>query len=334
MKRNFVTYCFLIFQAAFLNAQDIHFTQFQSSPLYLNPSFTGANVDSRVSMIYRNQWWAIPGTYNSFLASYDYYFPNFKSGIGAFIASDNAGSMNFGNRFLGISYAYDYKLDRDWSVSMGLKFSYGYRTLSFDKLVFGDQLLRGASTSLQPVLPERSSYVDLSYGALFYSADQYIGLSINNLNRPNQSFNDLDGKLPVRYSFHGAKTFYTDGGGGSGRKTDKPVIIGLLQYQFQKDFDEADIGAIYKFPHYFFGLYYRGLPLLKSYKKGYPNNDALCMLAGIKFKTLEFAYSYDLTVSWLTYKTGGSNEISLIYTFSNPHKSAKSHAKIIPCAKF
>jgi hypothetical protein len=58
------------------------------------------------------------------------------------------------------------------------------------------------------------------------------------------------------------------------------------------------------------------------------------MLAGIKFKTLEFAYSYDLTVSWLTYKTGGSNEISLIYTFSNPHKSAKSHAKIIPCAKF
>ena len=73
--------------------------------------------------------------------------------------------------------------------------------------------------------------------------------------------------------------------------------------------------------------------MLNSYKKGYPNNDALCILAGIKFKTLEVAYSYDLTISWLTYKTGGSNEISLTYIFNNPHKDTH-RSKIIPCAKF
>jgi len=50
-------------------------------------------------------------------------------------------------------------------------------------------------------------------------------------------------------------------------------------------------------------------------------------------KTLEVAYSYDLTISWLTYKTGGSNEISLTYIFNNPHKDTH-RSKIIPCAKF
>ncbi len=334
MKKKIITYSLVIFNVLILNAQDIHFTQFMASPLFLNPSFTGANIDSRLSMVYRNQWWAIPGTYNSFMASYDYYFSELKSGLGAFVASDNAGSMNYGNRFLGLTYAYDYKFNKDWSISMGLKFYYGYKTLNFDKLIFGDELLRGASTSLQPVLPKHQSYFDFSYGALIYSVDHFFGISINNINRPNQSFMDENGKLPVRYSLHGAKTFYTDGGGGSGRKTDKPVILGVFQYQFQKNFDEVEIGAIYKAPRYFAGIYYRGLPLFKSYKKGYPNNDALCFLGGIHFKNFEVAYSYDCTISWQTYRTGGSNEISLNYMFYNPQKSKKSRTKIIPCAKF
>ena len=140
--------------------------------------------------------------------------------------------------------------------------------------------------------------------------------------------------MPVKYSIHTAKTFFIFEHYGSGKKTDKPVIIGLFLYKFQAKFDQMDIGVIYKTSTYFSGLYYRNIPLLKHYKTGYPNNDALCFLAGIHFKTFDIAYSYDATISWLTYRTGGSNEISLTYQFYNPQKAKKHRSKIIPCAKF
>ena len=325
---------FILFYNYALKAQDIQFTQFQSSPLYLNPSFTGANADSRIASSYRNQWWNIPGTYKTFILSYDHYIHDIHSGVGGFIVSDNAGSMSYGNRYLGLTYSYDYKFDRYWSLSSGIKISYGYRSLDFSKLIFGDQLQRGASSSLQPILPERSSYFDFSWGTLLFSNDHFVGVTIDHLNRPDQSFRNLEGRLPVKYSFHAAKTFYTDKSGGSGKKTDKPVILALVQYRFQKAFDQTDIGIIYKKPDFFAGIYYRGIPWLKYYKKGYPNNDAFCVLGGIRFKTLELAYSYDFTISWQTYKTGGSHELSLIYQFYNPKKPKKHRSKIIPCAKF
>ncbi|NMC99826.1 MAG: PorP/SprF family type IX secretion system membrane protein [Bacteroidales bacterium] len=332
--KKIVLYGLLLLSSLKISAQDIHFTQFHASPLYLNPAMAGANSDSRLSMIYRNQWWNIPGTFNSFLASYDQYFDDFRSAVGIILASDNAGSMNFGNKFIGIDYAYDYKFSREWTVSSGLKAVYGYRSLQFDKLIFGDQLIRGASSSIQPVLPEKQSYLDLSFGTLLYSAYHYVGITLDHLNRPNQSYLGYDSRLPIKFSLHAAKTFFIYDNPGYGKKSDKPVLIGLFQYKFQGKFDQTDMGLVYKTPLYFAGIYYRGIPLLKYYKKGYPNNDAICLLAGISYKNIEVAYSYDATISWQTYRTGGSNEISVIYQFYNPQKPKKHRAKIIPCAKF
>lgn len=317
-----------------IKSQDIHLTQFQASPLYLNPAMAGANSDSRLSFIYRNQWWNIPGTYNTFLTSYDQYFADIRSAFGIILVSDNAGSMNFSNKFIGLNYAYDYKFSRNWTISSGIKALYGFRTLSFEKLIFGDQLIRGASTSIQPVLPEKKSYLDFSFGTILYSTFHFIGIAIDHINRPNTSYLGYDYRLPIKFSIHAAKTFFLDNSFGTGKKIEKPVVIGLFQYKFQSKFDQIDIGAIYKTPSYFAGLYYRGIPILKSYKKGYPNNDALCLLIGLHYKNLDVAYSYDITISWQTYQTGGSNEISLIYQFYNPNKPKKHRAKIIPCAKF
>ncbi len=316
------------------NAQDIHFTQFQAAPLYLNPAFAGANSDSRISTIYRNQWWNIPGTYNSFLISYDQYVHEYRSAFGIMLLSDNAGSMNYGTKGIGLTYSYEYKFDRDWAISSGIKSTYFYNSLNFNKLIFGDQLLREASTSLQPLLPERKSYFDFGFGSLLYSYDQYLGFTIDHLNRPIYSFLGYNSRLPIKFSFHLAKTFYIFDKPGSGKKSEKPVLVGLFQYKSQGKFDQSDIGIIYNYPNYFAGLYYRGIPYLKYYKKGYPNNDAICIIVGVKYKNFDIAYSYDFTISWQTYKTGGSNEFSLTYQIFNPKKPKKHRAKIIPCSKF
>jgi type IX secretion system PorP/SprF family membrane protein len=317
-----------------VKAQDIHFTQFHAAPLYLNPALTGSNTDSRIATIYRNQWWNIPGTYNSFLLSYDQNIPDLHSAAGIMLVSDNAGSMNFGLKGIGLSYAYEYKINYDWTISSGIRVSYFYNSLDFSKLIFGDQLLRGASSSLQPVLPNKSSYLDFSFGTITFNNEHLVGFSIDHINRPVYSFIGYNSRLPIKFSFHLIKTFHVFEKYGSGKKDEKPVLLGLFQYKFQEKFDQIDIGCVYKKESYFLGVFYRGIPWLKYYKKGYPNNDAIAILGGIKYKNIQFAYSYDLTISWQTYKTGGSNEFSLIYNFYNPQKVKKQRAKIIPCAKF
>ncbi|PIX32487.1 MAG: hypothetical protein COZ59_13785, partial [Bacteroidetes bacterium CG_4_8_14_3_um_filter_31_14] len=107
-----------------------------------------------------------------------------------------------------------------------------------------------------------------------------------------------------------------------------------FQYRFQKEFDQGDIGLYYKKTNFFVGAWYRGLPLLKSYKPGYSNHDAVALIAGFIYKDLTIGYSFDITFSKLTMVSGGSHEISLNYQFYNPKKAKHHRTKIIPCAKF
>src|SRR4051812_4827177 len=80
------------FQTLLVFGQDMHFTQFYASPLYLNPAFTGANVCSRATLVYRNQWPGIKTAYQSYLFSLDHYMDKQHTGIGLQCASDVAGT--------------------------------------------------------------------------------------------------------------------------------------------------------------------------------------------------------------------------------------------------
>ena len=315
-------------------AQDLQLTQFYAAPIYLNPAFTGANADSRLATTYRNQWASLPGSFNSFLASYDYYLHNLRSGVGILLTSDKAGTAGLGTNTVGFSYAYDYKFSRYWSATGGLRASYGYRTLDFNKLLFGDQIGRGASTSLQTPVPERVNFLDLSAGFLVFSSKKWIGVSFNHLNKPNQAYLNEKANLPIKGSLHGGINIPLEKGGGEGRISDKPAIVVASMYRFQKDFDQVDLGFYYKKPNYFVGVWYRGLPLFKAYKPGYSNHDAVAFLIGGSYKQVNIGYSYDITISKLTMISGGSHEISLNYQFSNPKKPKKHRTKIVPCPKF
>src|ERR1700757_2967921 len=87
-----------------LRAQDPHFSQFFSSPLTLNPAFTGKfNGTVRIAGNYRNQWPTINRAYQTGTASVD--FPIMKKqidyrdtwGIGLMGYSDKsaAGAVSF-----------------------------------------------------------------------------------------------------------------------------------------------------------------------------------------------------------------------------------------------
>lgn len=81
------------------------------------------------------------------------------------------------------------------------------------------------------------------------------------------------------------------------------------------------------------GVWYRGIPIFKAYKKGYPNNDALCFIVGIAKDRIKMGYSYDQTISWLGGNTAGAHELSVSYQMCKPKKKKKK-STLIFCPKF
>ena len=70
--RKFVAAIILLFLSVALQAQDPHFSQFFSSPLTLNPAFTGKFSGTwRLAANNRDQWPSIPKAYVTTSASFD-----------------------------------------------------------------------------------------------------------------------------------------------------------------------------------------------------------------------------------------------------------------------
>jgi type IX secretion system PorP/SprF family membrane protein len=312
-----------------VRGQDLQLTQFYASPLYLNPALAGSNSYTRIVTSYRNQWAGLPGSFNSFLLSFDHYFQRLSSGVGALITKDRAGTVGLGTNSIELNYAFDYKINRYWSTAIGISAAYRYRTLDFDKLIFGDQIVRNASSSVQPQIPEKVHFFDFSSGLVFFSAKTWFGISFSHITKPDQSFLPKGADLPVKGSIHGGTNIYLEKK-GSGKFSIKPYFMLAANYKFQEKYDQLDVGLYLKQPSYFVGVWYRGIPV-KHYKPGYSNHDAFAVLLGGMYKHTTLSYSYDFTVSRLAGVSGGSHEIAITYYIPNPKKLKKVRKKIIPC---
>ena len=67
MMRVVVILLFMHAAVGQLQAQDIHFSQYFSTPLTINPSYTGSFVgDYRAGLNYRQQWGSVTVPYKSF----------------------------------------------------------------------------------------------------------------------------------------------------------------------------------------------------------------------------------------------------------------------------
>src|SRR5215475_7487215 len=72
VMRNFILFIFFLSFTILSSAQDPHFSQFFSSPLTLNPAFTGKfDGNVRIAGNYRNQWPTINQAYKTGTASVD-----------------------------------------------------------------------------------------------------------------------------------------------------------------------------------------------------------------------------------------------------------------------
>lgn len=319
-------------------SQDIQFSQFYSVPLYHNPAFTGSVHATRATVLSRLQWLGLDANYKTYYASGDTYLDKYKSGIGFQVLHDIQGSSIYASTQFSFLYSYEIPVTTKFTVRMGLQASGVQRTLDYTGLKYPDQFndpngfVGGGNyrTGTQNQL-----YADVGAGTVVYSNRIWGGFSVQHLNTPVQSFAgaakdqlpmnfQLTGgyKIPLSHKKYLSQTEYES----------EISITPTFHYKSQGKSDQLDMGLYGMYNQLMAGVWYRGIPI-KNYDAKIPNRESVVFLIGLVYKTWNFGYSYDLTVSKLTSAgPGGSHEFSVTY-IHKPGKKQKVMRRI-PCPSF
>ncbi len=318
--------------AGSVNAQDPQLSQFHAAPQYLNPALVGNTLQDRIALNYRLQWPGIQSGFETYAIAYDHNFAGTNSGLGGMVMRDVAGTNGLAFTSLALSYSYEARIDRKRALRLGLRMGYVLREWSTGAYIFADQILRdNATRTIESGMMDNTSYLDMAAGALYYSEQFWAGISVNHINRPQHSlFLEGDARLSMRTSVHGGYRFPLDG--TNFQRSNTRLTVATL-YKAQNRWDQLDLGAYIDHGRLSGGLWYRGLPVLKSYEPGNGNHEAVILMAGVETEQqLRIVYSYDITISKLSMRSGGAHEISLVYEWQGQTKKIRHRA--VPCPKF
>jgi type IX secretion system PorP/SprF family membrane protein len=315
-----------------LSAQDPQLSQFHAAPQYLNPALVGNTAQDRVALNYRLQWPGVQPGFETYAVAYDHNFVDANSGLGGMVMRDVAGSNGLSFTSISMSYSYEARIDHKRALRFGLRTGYVLRGIDPSGYLFADQVIRdNAPRTIETGMMDNTSYLDMSFGSLYYSEQFWVGASVNHINRPNTSlFLEGDARIDMRTAVHGGYRFAIDG--FDYRRSDTRMTIAAL-YKAQGKWDQFDLGAYIDHNRLTAGIWYRGLPVVKAYEPGYGNNEAMILMMGFETEQqLRFVYSYDITISKLSMRSGGAHEISLVYEW--PRQAKKRRHRIVPCPKF
>ena len=160
----------LALSAQTVQAQDVHFTQFDATPMIVNPAYTGAfSGQWRASGIYRNQWRSVTVPFVTYAASFDAPIVQDLTvddylAAGIQLYNDRAGDGNLSNFSGLVSVAYHKFLGAnvDKSLTVGLQGGYTQKSIDLSRLYFGDEFVNGnwqQGTSLEyPGLNNKVNY--------------------------------------------------------------------------------------------------------------------------------------------------------------------------------
>ncbi len=325
MKMKILYTILILLVSISLFSQDIHFSQFYSSPLNLNPAQTGLfDGDYRFVGNHRNQWASITVPYVTFSASADARITQFNLkkaffGAGLLFNTDKAGDGNFGTNQIILTLAYHKIIgsDSNFVASIGGNFGYNQNTVEYNKFYFGNQYdgyqFNDNLSNYETFSSENLNYFDFSLGinTQYKFENNYKlsgGLAFIHLNSPKKSFyNNKSSELPNKYNAHISLDIPIK---------EKHSIEPSIVYFKQGTFNEFYIGGQIRyalndinFKNLYAGVWTRA-------------GDALIFKLGLNYKSWNFGVSYDVNYSKLRIVSNGQGgyEISLIYIFEKPEK--------------
>ncbi|MBX2963464.1 MAG: type IX secretion system membrane protein PorP/SprF [Cyclobacteriaceae bacterium] len=324
-----------------VRAQDIQFSQYYNSPLYLNPGFAGITPQQRVVFNHRVQWPNLPQAFATYAASYDIFVDELRSGFGILLTNDRMGSAGWNSTTAGLQYSYKVRLSEKWVFSPGLYFGYGTNGIDRSRLRLGDGLEFERDGQYYSIDPDqdrlgRQNFFDFGSGALFYTRVFWFGAAFHHMNRPNLSLIGDESRLPMKQTYHmGWRISLADGVPRSAAYRVSYLTPSVMFRRQGPSFSQFDFSINYHIDPVSVGFGYRG----KLWERNVANlmqNDAIIMQLGLYMKNLTIGYSYDFTFSELQTTSGGAHEISLIYEFSTKpvQRSVKQKYRMIPCPTF
>lgn len=310
-------------------AQDIHYSQFDASPLTLNPALTGVmDLNFRVTNNYKNQWSSVAPPYSTLSFAYDMNILKNRGkstylGAGLSALNDKAGKSQLTNTQFNLSIAATQILNDNNTLSVGLQGGYAQKSIDFSKLSWDNQF---NGNNFDPALPareinysEKKNYIDVSAGGLwnFQKSDAFklsSGVAYFHANKPDKSFNNnvkepLQPKL-VLHNRTEIKLRHSD------NFPDRYIVPKIL-FMKQGAHEELFFGAFMKLVVQTASRYtnWRNevtFDLGAFYRKG----DAVIAATSFDYGNIRMGISYDINISKLKTASAynGGIEFSLIYT--------------------
>ncbi len=310
-------------------AQDIHYSQFDASPLTLNPALTGVmDLNFRVSNNYKSQWSSVAAPYSTLSFAYDMNILKNRGkstylGVGVSAYNDKAGKSQLSNTQFNLSVAATQILNDHNTLSVGLQGGYAQKSINLNQLTWDNQF---NGNNFDPALPTKEisysgkkNYVDVSAGGLwnFQGGDNLklsSGVAYFHANKPDKSFNNnvkeqLQPKMVVHQRTE-IKLRHSD------NFPDRYIVPKIL-FMKQGAHQELFLGAFIKMVVQTASRYtnWRNevtMDLGAFYRKG----DAIIAATSFDYGNIRMGISYDVNISKLktasTYN--GGIEFSLIYT--------------------
>ena len=215
-------------------AQDLPFSQFYASSLFLNPAYAGASDAISLTVNYRQQPQNINVTNN--LQQVSALMPIYKGSVsenklGGFgitlfnQAQGPAGTLKTQGAMLSLAKTFHFDLFGPEFFVVGVQGGMTRKSIDLDGLLWGSMNTPFLPEGFDPTLPNPGAQFEdnvttpfINAGILYqfnpkrdyllYSASYFSGITVNNISRPNQSFTSTNPyKAPILLKYHGGFEF-------------------------------------------------------------------------------------------------------------------------------
>ncbi len=319
-----------------VKGQDLHFSQYNNAPLFVNPANTGFSnfYDYRVGINNRTQWAGTNVPYKTFSAWGDAQL--FKNkidngwlGIGGILLNDVAGTGNLTSIKAFGNIAYHTMLDDNNLLSFGISGGMVQKRIDYTKLTFdnqwNDRFFDIDAPTGEPFITNNASYLDLNAGINYswYANDNFyfnLGASILHLNNPSETFfnpSTVNARLSSRYNAFINATV---------KLSDLAIISPMVYYSSISTSSELVLGLNGQYnlsgqggnTQLLYGVYYR-------------NKDAISPALGFQLGNLQLMFNYDATTSNLTNYAAFRSAYELSLTWNGIYNTVDKNAKAVRC---
>ena len=292
-------------------AQDIHWTQFNNNPIFLNPAGAGNfNEDLRLTANYRTQWRSVSIPFQTTAIAADTKYKQFGLALNYF--HDQVGDGKFQTNEMQISVCRPYQISKSQQLRGAIQLGFNQRQLNSNAFYFDAQY---NGYIFDPTAPTNETFQTasmikpmLGLGLIHqYQINAKIniqsGLGMFNLTRPNQSFFVDNTQRDIRFNLFSLLQY---------SYTNELSFEPSFQLQFQGPYKELTIGGTSTY------LFSKKDNIFLSGGLWWRTQDAFCLLFGMARGPLYCGVSYDFNYSSLVPASRGRGafELSLRYVFS------------------